>query len=62
MFRKRSVSDDDAEENGDPAQNRNRLTLQFAAIRIVHQIFQQGDLNQPGMNPTDNQQRDYQRQ
>ena len=46
------------EEDGDASQNRNRSALQFARVRIVHDVFQQGDLDQTGMNPTDDQQRE----
>ena len=49
---------EDAEEDGDASQNRNRSALQFARVRIVHDVFQQGDLDQTGMNPTDDQQRE----
>jgi hypothetical protein len=56
------VTDDDAEEYGDTAQNRDRPTLQLPAVGNIHEILHQRDLDQTGMDPTDNQQRDYQGQ
>ena len=53
-----SDADHDVEEDSDASQNRNRSALQFARVRIVHDDFQQGDLDQTGMNPTDDQQRE----
>lgn len=56
-----SDADYNTEEDGDTTQNRDRSALQFACVRIVHDVFQQGDLDQAGMYPADKEQGDEER-